>query len=168
MSSLDRAVLRDLARIERKVLGEIELGWRGRAVGAVSVVMAAALVLPQLGGLHVWELPGAGNAGLLAVVFTAFALAVGLVASPLAVLVRRWSIAWIAVAGSGVTTALGLFAYWSQHSAPQGAASVGPGLVIDWLGVAVLTVLWLPVVLQRLSRDHHRRSGARGRTAIPH
>ena len=84
----------------------------------------------------------------------------------LALLTRRWTLAWIALAGTTVACPAGMLAVWSRQTA-TGHPGPGIGLIIGWLAVIVLTFHWARVVWARstyhlaLEEERRRESAAR-------
>jgi hypothetical protein len=79
----------------------------------------------------------------------------------LALLTRRWALAWVALAGSWLASAIGLLAVWSRQTAPVQHPGPGLGLVIAWITVILLAFHWARVVWTRtaaqLAADEYRR-----------
>ncbi|MBM4494195.1 hypothetical protein GS436_15535, partial [Rhodococcus hoagii] len=95
------------------------------------------------------------------------ALVFGGVFSILALVTRRWVLAWVALAGTAVSTVFGMLAIWSRQTLPVADASgAGPGigLILGWITVIVLTFHWLKVVWTRtamqLAAEEARRNAA--------
>lgn len=82
----------------------------------------------------------------------------------LALLTRRWTLAWIALAGSAVASAIGMLAVWSRQTATHGHPGPGFGLIIAWIAVILLTFHWARVVWTRtalqLAAEAQRRDEA--------
>jgi hypothetical protein len=106
---------------------------------------------------------GAGAAGvaLPSRVFAWFALVFGVGFSMLALMTRRWALAWVALAGSAIACAAGLLAVWSRQTAPAGHPGPGIGLIVAWITVILLTFHWARVVWSRtivqLAAEEQRR-----------
>ncbi|WP_050785076.1 Rv2732c family membrane protein [Rhodococcus opacus] len=145
----------DLVAIESRVAREVETGWRGPAIAAAVTVLVIGLALPHTGTGAVpgWSVATAAHsgAGVPLRVFTGFAIVFGVVVSTVAATTRRWVAAWIAMAGTGLGTLLGMFAYWSQQAMPGTAlrGGAGIGLMLTWAAMAALAVLWIPIVASR-------------------
>ena len=96
-------------------------------------------------------------------VFTWLALVFSVGFSTLALITRRWALAWVALAGSAVASALGMLAVWSRQTA-AGHPGPGIGLILGWLAVIVLTFHWARVVWTRtavqLAAEEQRRREA--------
>ncbi len=100
-------------------------------------------------------------------VFTWFVLVFSVGFSMLALVARRWALAWVALAGSTVASFVGLLAVWSRQTAPEPYPGPGIGLVVAWLAVMVLAYNWARVVLTRsalqLATEEDRRRMAADR-----
>lgn len=162
----------DLAEIEARVARDIEIAWRGPAIAIAVTAAIAGLALPhtRTGALPSWALlpapPGSVSAPVQ--IFIGFVIVFGVGCSALAVLTQRWAAACIAMAGTGLGTVLGVFAYWSQQAMPATAQTggAGIGLLVDWVAMAALTVLWVPLVAGRsnvMSAHPHPGPGSRNR-----
>ena len=84
--------------------------------------------------------------------------------SMLALLTRRWVLAFLALAGSGLASAVGMLAVWSRQTAEEGQPGPSYGLVIAWIAVILLTFHWARVVWARtavhLAAEEERRRAA--------
>ncbi|GAB2937684.1 hypothetical protein GCM10027047_37850 [Rhodococcus aerolatus] len=144
----------DLAEAQRRVARSLEPGGRGLVVGVAVLVLIASMVLPHSGAASGWDVllrdPDAASEGIgvPSQLFVGFALGAGVLLSVAAVLTRRWAVAWLATAGCAVTVVLGVLAIWSRQTTTLGAdhAGPGPGLLLGWLAVLVLTVTWVRLV----------------------
>ena len=94
-------------------------------------------------------------------VFTWLALVFGVGFSILALITRRWGLAWIALAGSAVACPMGMLAVWSRQTVAEPYPGPGYGLVIAWIAVILLTFHWARVVWSRtavqLAAEEERR-----------
>ena len=97
-------------------------------------------------------------------VFSWLALVFGVGFSMLALLTRRWALAWIALAGSAVASVIGMLAVWSRQTAGPGHPGPGIGLIVAWIAVILLTFHWARVVWSRtavqLAAEEARRRTA--------
>ncbi|AKS34747.1 hypothetical protein [Mycolicibacterium goodii] len=159
----------DLDAVERKIAGEFDPGARALVVAVLVFVLLVSFLLPHTGGSKGFDVL-VGNAvavgdgvSLPSRVFTWLALVFSVGFSVLALLTRRWALAWVALAGSAVASVLGMLAVWSRQTA---GAHPGPGygLIIAWLTVIVLTFHWARVVWARtavqLAAEAQRRDAA--------
>ena len=161
----------DLAAVERKVTREFDTGPRAMVVAILVFVVLLSFVLPHTGTTKGFDvLVGDATAvsdgiSLPSRVFTWLALVFSVGFSTLALITRRWALAWVALAGSAVASALGMLAVWSRQTA-AGHPGPGIGLIIGWLAVIVLTFHWARVVwsrtaLQLAAEEDRRREAAK-------
>jgi len=160
----------DLEAAERRVAGEIEPGARGLVVAILVFVLMVSFVLPHTGAARgIDVLVGDDTAigvgiALPSRVFSWLSLVFSVGFSMLALITRRWTLAWIALAGSAVASAIGMLAVWSRQTAPHGHPGPGIGLVVGWIAVILLTFHWLRVVWTRtavqLAAESQRRQEA--------
>lgn len=167
----------DLEAAERRVAGEIDPGARALVVAILVFVLLLSFILPHTGdarGIDV--LMGDDKAISVGValphrLFCWFALVFGVGFSMLALLTRRWTVAWIALAGSAVTIPLGMLSVWSRQTAAAGHPGPGIGLLLGWITVILLTFHWARVVWTRtavqLAAEAQRRQEAAQRDASP-
>lgn len=161
----------DMEAAERRVAGEIDPGGRGLVVAICVFVLLASFLLPHTGSVRGWDVLFAANGADEAMVtlpsrlFMWLALVFGVGFSMLALLTRRWTVAWVALAGSAIAGAAGLLAVWSRQTVLQGHPGPGIGLILAWITVIVLTFHWARVVwsrtaLQLAAEAERRRSTA--------
>ncbi len=160
----------DLAAVERKVTREFDSGPRAMVVAILVFVVLLSFVLPHTGSSKGFDvLVGDATAvadgiSLPSRVFTWLALVFSVGFSTLALITRRWALAWVALAGSAVASALGMLAVWSRQTA-AGHPGPGIGLILGWLAVILLTFHWARVVwsrtaLQLAAEEDRRRQAA--------
>jgi hypothetical protein len=148
------AFKKDIDAVERHVASEIEPGARALVVAILVFVLLVSFALPHAGDAKGWDaLVGGPAAAQVAVslpsrVFTWLALVFSVGFSMLALMTRRWVLAWVALAGSGLASAAGMLAVWSRQTA-AGHPGPGIGLIIAWVVVILLTFHWARVVWQR-------------------
>ena len=157
----------DIEAAERRVAREIDPGPRALVIAIGVFVLLLSFILPHTGGARGLDaLIGSEAAvregiSLPSRVFTVLALVFGVGFSMLALLTRRWALAWIALAGSTVASLLGLLAVWSRQTAPGGYPGPGIGLIVAWLAVIVVTYHWARAVWARtavhLAAEEERR-----------
>lgn len=160
----------DIEAVERRVAREIEPGGRALVVLIGVFVLLVSFLLPHTGSVRGWDVLFAGDGAAEAAVtlpsrlFMWLALVFGVGFSLLALLTRRWAMAWVALAGSAVTTVAGLLAVWSRQTVAAGHPGPGAGLVVAWITVIVLTFHWIRVVWSRtvvqLAAEQQRREAA--------
>jgi hypothetical protein len=157
----------DIEAAERRVAREIDPGARALVIAIAVFVLLLSFVLPHTGSARGLDaLIGSDVAiregiSLPSRVFTWLALVFGVGFSMLALLTRRWALAWIALAGSTVASLLGLLAVWSRQTAPGDYPGPGIGLIVAWLAVIVVTYHWARAVWVRtavhLAAEEERR-----------
>jgi hypothetical protein len=164
----DLDALRDeIEAAERRVAREIDPGPRGFVVAILVFVLLGSFILPHTGDVRGWDVlfssHGAGAAALAlpSRVFAWLALVFGVGFSMLALLTRRWALAWIALAGSSLASAVGLLAVWSRQTVAAGHPGPGVGLIVAWITLILLTFHWARVVWSRtivqLAAEEQRR-----------
>ncbi|MEO6794400.1 MAG: hypothetical protein ABI253_16050 [Mycobacterium sp.] len=165
----------DIEAAERRVASEIDPGGRGLVVAIGVFVLLASFLLPHTGAVRGWDVLFAANGADEALVtlpsrlFMWLALVFGVGFSLLALLTRRWAVAWVALAGSAVASVAGLLAVWSRQTVVQGHPGPGIGLILSWITVIVLTFHWARVVwsrtaIQLAAEEQRRNSTARLQT----
>lgn len=163
----------ELEAAERKVAGEIEPGGRALVVSILVFVLLVSLILPHAGGARGIDVLIGNERALQAgialpsKVFAWLALVFGVGFSMLALLTRRWALAWVALAGSAVATPIGMLAVWSRQTAMHGHPGPGIGLILGWITVILLAFHWARVVWTRtaiqLAAENERRREANDR-----
>ena len=114
------ALRNEIEAAERRVAREIEPGPRALVVAILVVVLLGSFILPHTGSVRGWDVlfsshgAGAAAVALPSRVFAWLALVFGVGFSMLALITRRWGLAWIALAGSAIGSAAGLLAVWSR------------------------------------------------------
>ncbi|WP_369815913.1 hypothetical protein [Mycobacterium sp. 852013-51886_SCH5428379] len=161
---------RELEAAERRVAREFDPGARALVVAILVFVVLLSFVLPHTGAAKGFDVlvssEAAGREGisLPSRVFTILTVVFSVGFSMLALLTRRWALAWIALAGSAVASVIGMLAVWSRQTAPEPYPGPGIGLVLGWLAVMVLTFHWARVVWTRtavhLAAEEERRRRA--------
>jgi hypothetical protein len=161
----------DLEAAERRVAREIDPGARALVIAIAVFVLLLTFVLPHTGDAKGWDvLAGDDTAihngiALPSRVFSWLALVFGVGFSMLALLTRRWALAFIALAGSTLASFTGLLAVWSRQTAPAHHPGPGIGLIIAWLAVIVLAfnwarAVWARTALQLAAEEERRRQVA--------
>jgi hypothetical protein len=164
----DLDVLRaEIEAAERRVAREIDPGPRGFVVAILVFMLLASFILPHTGSVRGWDvLFGSHGAGAAAValpsrVFAWLALVFGVGFSMLALMTRRWALAWVALAGTSIASAVGLLAVWSRQTVAAGHPGPGVGLIVAWITLILLTFHWARVVWSRtivqLAAEEQRR-----------
>lgn len=155
----------ELEEVERKVIRELEPGIRGVGIAAALLVLIVGMLLPHTGGASGWDVllsdasARAEDIRLPSRLFVGGALLFTVVGTALALLTRRWALAWVATAGSGLTSLFGLLAVWSRQTVGIGAVGAGPGigLLLTWFVVLVVTFHWLRLVWTQVPPSRSQR-----------
>ena len=161
----------DIDAAERRIAREIEPGARALVVAILVFVLIASFILPHTGHVRGWDVlfsthgSGAAAVALPSRVFAWLALVFGVGFSMLALLTRRWALAWVALAGSAVASAAGLLAVWSRQTVAAGHPGPGVGLVVAWVTIILLTfhwarVVWSRTIVQLAAEEQRRRAAA--------
>lgn len=165
----------DIEAVEQRIAREIEPGARALVIAIAVFVLLLTFILPHTGGARGWDVL-AGNDTAIGVgislpsrVFVWLALVFGVGFSMLALLTRRWALAWIALAGSTLASFSGLLAVWSRQTALGPHPGPGVGLIIAWITVIVLAYNWARAVwarsaLQLAAEEERRRAAAKRQT----
>ena len=165
------ALRAEIEAAERRVAREIDPGIRGVVVAVLVFVLLGSFILPHTGGVRGWDVlfsSHGADAAALALpqrVFTWLALVFGVGFSTLALMTRRWSLAWIALAGSAIASVTGLLAIWSRQTVAVGHPGPGVGLFVAWIAVILLTfhwarVVWSRTIVQLAAEEERRRVAA--------
>jgi hypothetical protein len=157
----------EIEAAEQRIAREIDPGARALVIAIGVFVLLLTFILPHTGAAKGWDvLVGDDAAVRVAValpsrVFTWLALVFSVGFSMLALLTRRWALAWIALAGSTVASITGLLAVWSRQTAAHPHPGPGIGLIIAWIAVIVLAINWARIVWARtalqLAAEQERR-----------
>ena len=161
------ALRAEIEAAERRIAREIDPGPRGFVVAILIFVLLGSFILPHTGGVRGWDVlfgtHGAGAAALAlpSRVFTWLALVFGVGFSMLALITRRWALAWVALAGTSIGSVAGLLAIWTRQTVSAGHPGPGVGLIVAWITVILLTFHWARVVWSRtlvqLAAEEQRR-----------
>jgi hypothetical protein len=157
----------DIEAAERRVAGEIDPGARALVIAVAVFVLLVTFMLPHTGDAKGWDVLVGDDAAIRNGValpsraFTWLALVFSVGFSMLALLTRRWALAWIALAGTTVASIIGMLAVWSRQTAPAHHPGPGIGLIIAWIAVIVLAFNWARAVWARtavqLAAEEQRR-----------
>lgn len=157
----------DIEDAEKRVAREIDPGARALVVAILVFVILATFVLPHTGSARGFDVLVGNNAAiheaiaLPSRVFTWLALVFSVGFSVLALLTRRWGVAWVALAGSAIACPIGMLAVWSRQTVVYPHPGPGIGLIVAWIAVILLTFHWARVVWSRtavqLAAEEQRR-----------
>jgi hypothetical protein len=158
----------EIEAAERRVAREIEPGARGFVVAILVFVLLGSFALSHTGNVRGWDVlfsshgAGAAAIALPSRVFAWLALVFGVGFSMLALLTRRWALAWVALAGSALACGAGMLAVWSRQTVAAGHPGPGVGLIVAWVAVILLTfhwtrVVWARTIVQLAAEEQRRR-----------
>lgn len=160
----------DIEAIERRMAREFEPGPRALVIAVLVFVVLLSLLLPHTGGAKGFDVLVSADTSVRAGValpsrvFTWLALVFSVGFSMLALMTRRWALAWVALAGSAVACPIGMLAVWSRQTAAEPYPGPAIGLIVGWIAVIVLTFHWARVVWSRtavqLAAEQERRRRA--------
>ena len=165
------ALRTEIEAAERRVAREIEPGPRALVVAILVFVLLGSFILPHTGDVRGWDVlfsshgAGAAAVALPSRVFAWMALVFGVGISMLALMTRRWALAWLALAGSAIACGAGLLAIWSRQTVSAGHPGPGVGLIVAWITVMLLTfhwarVVWSRTIVQLAAEEQRRRVAA--------
>lgn len=166
-----RALRTEIEAAERRVARGIDPGPRGFYVSILVFVLLGSFILPHTGDVRGWDVlfashgAGAAAVALPSRVFAWLALVFGVGFSMLALVTRRWALAWVALTGSAMAGAAGMLAIWSRQTVAAGHPGPGWGLIVAWITVLVLTyhwtrVVWSRTIVQLAAEEQRRRAAA--------
>ncbi|MGE2836691.1 hypothetical protein [Mycobacterium sp. SMC-4] len=161
----------DIEDVERRVAGEFDAGARALVVAVLVFAVLLSFVLPHTGSargfdvLIFTEAADKEGVALPSRVFSVLAIVFSVGFSILALLTRRWVLAWVALAGSAVASVIGMLAVWSRQTVGEQYPGPGFGLVIGWVAVILLTfhwarLVWTRTALQMAAEEERRRRAA--------
>lgn len=161
------ALRTEIEAAERRVARGFDPGPRGFVVAILVFVLLGSFILPHTGAVRGWDVlfsshgARAAAVALPSRVFAWLTLVFGVGFSMLALVTRRWALAWTALAGSALAGAAGLLAIWSRQTVAAGHPGPGVGLIAAWIIVLALTYQWARVVWSRtivqLAAEEQRR-----------
>jgi hypothetical protein len=160
----------DIEDAERRVAQEIDPGARALVVAILVFVILLSFILPHTGNARGLDVLLGDDAAIQAAialpsrVFVWFLLVFSIGFSILALITRRWALAWIALAGSAVACPIGMLAVWSRQTVGDSHPGPGIGLIVAWIAVILLSFHWARVVWSRtalqLAAEEQRRKSA--------
>jgi hypothetical protein len=160
----------DIEDAERRVAQEIDPGARALVVAVLVFVILLSFILPHTGSARGFDVLVGDDAAIRAAialpsrVFVWLLLVFSIGFSILALLTRRWALAWIALAGSAVACPVGMLAVWSRQTVAESHPGPGIGLIVAWIAVILLSFHWARVVWSRtalqLAAEEQRRRAA--------
>ncbi|MDQ3406262.1 MAG: hypothetical protein M3548_23185 [Actinomycetota bacterium] len=145
----------EIEAVERTTKRTVDIGGRAVVIAIAVFVLIVGHLLPWMGTAAGWQVlladgDAAGKAGMVPRLFAATSMLFGIGASVLALMTRRWVLAWICALGGWFAAVDGLLAIWTRQSS-AGLTSPGPGvgLVISEVAMVVLAGLWFRTAWSR-------------------
>lgn len=142
----------DWSRVQRR----FDPGFRAVLIAFAVLVLLLAAALPWTGSTMGWQILFGSSgeqkvAGIAPKIFLIITLAFGVLASMLALGIRRYGAAWISSLGADAGVLSGALAVWSQQtsSSHQPGPGPGPGLILALAAVLTLAILWAGIVWKR-------------------
>lgn len=145
----------EIDAVERRTVRTVDLGARAMVLSVAVFVLIIGQILPWMAGANGLEVlfglgDASGKATMVPRLFAATSVLFGVCCSALALITRRWVLAWAAALGGWFASVDGMLAIWSrQSSAGQGASAPGIGLVIAEIAMVVVAALWLRTAWSR-------------------
>ena len=148
----DQEISRQLARAERDILRQFDPGVRAVLIAAVIVVLILTWLLPWIGNATGWQVLSGQtdpvlDVGLLPRLFAINSTIAGVGVGVLALVTRRWVVAFLAAALDTMVSFEGMIAIWSRQTSVYGGPSIG--LVIALICMVVLAVTWVRIAWSR-------------------
>jgi hypothetical protein len=157
----------DIEALEQRMAREIDPGARALVVAILVFVILVTFLLPHTGSAKGLDVLVGSDAAVREAIALPSRVFMWLVAvfcvgfSMLALLTRRWGLAWIALAGSAVACPIGMLAVWSRQTVAEPYPGPGIGLIICWIAVILLSFHWARVVWSRTAVQLAAEEGRR-------
>lgn len=147
----------EIDSVERGMVRHFDPGARALVIAVGVLVLILAAILPWVGTTSGWHVllgqaaPGV-RVGVLPRIFAGVTLGVGVFASALALVTRRWGLAWVCALGGWLSVVTGMLAIWTQQTTHSHTPGPGPGygMVVAILAALVLAVQWFRIAWSRL------------------
>lgn len=147
----DQKLAEDVDEVVSKAARTVELGKRGFVLAVMVFVLLVGQLLPWVGDHVGWQVL-IGQGGAVPQLFAATSTVFGVLASVLALVTRRWWLAWVCAMGGWFASVDGLLAIWSQQSSvANGAAGGGPGIgmIIALIAMILVASQWMRTAWSR-------------------
>jgi hypothetical protein len=141
----------EIDAVGRKATRSVDLGMRAVVIASAVLVLLIGQLLPWMDQANGWEvlLGQAGATGKASMVPRLFALTsagFGVLGSMIALVTRRWGMAWVCALGGWFAAVDGFLAVWSRQSS---GTTPGIGLIIAEAAMIVIATLWLRTAWSR-------------------
>ncbi|WP_116115535.1 MULTISPECIES: Rv2732c family membrane protein [Amycolatopsis] len=141
----------DVDEVVTKASRTVELGRRGFVIAVLVFVLLVGQLLPWVGPHVGWQVL-LGQSGGIPQLFAVTSTVIGVLASALTLMTRRWWLSWVCAMGGWFASVDGLLAIWSQQSSvANGATGRGPGIgmVIALVATILLAAQWMRTAWSR-------------------
>ncbi|WP_435582772.1 Rv2732c family membrane protein [Amycolatopsis thermoflava] len=141
----------DADEVVTKASRTVELGRRGFVIAVLVFVLLVGQLLPWVGPHVGWQVL-LGQGGGIPQLFAVTSTVIGVLASALTLMTRRWWLSWVCAMGGWFASVDGLLAIWSQQSSvANGATGRGPGIgmVIALVAIILLAAQWMRTAWSR-------------------
>ena len=145
----------EIDEVERQTVRTVDLGPRALTIAVSVFVLIIGHVLPWMSGANGLDVlfghhDAIGKASMVPRLFAGTSLCFGILCSALALMTRRWALAWVCALGGWFASVDGVLAIWSrQSSAGAGASGPGIGLVIAEVAMILIAAQWLRMAWSR-------------------
>lgn len=139
----------EINEVGRRASRTVELGGRALVIAVAVFVLLVGLVLPWMNGssgLEVLIGHETGKASMVPRLFSLTSVLFGVVTSALALITRRWVLAWAGAAGGWFASVDGLLAIWSRQSSGN---APGIGLIIAVVAMVAISIQWFRTAASR-------------------
>jgi hypothetical protein len=150
-SDYDHRLAEDVDQVVTKASRTVELGRRGFVIAVLVFVLLVGQLLPWVGDHVGWQVL-LGQGGGIPQLFAVTSTGIGVLASALTLMTRRWWLSWVCAMGGWFASVDGLLAIWSQQSSvANGATGGGPGvgMVIALVAMILLAAQWMRTAWSR-------------------
>ncbi|RJQ78624.1 hypothetical protein D5S17_12485 [Pseudonocardiaceae bacterium YIM PH 21723] len=143
-----------IEQVGQDVKRQIDPGHRAMIIAVAVMALLASQILPWAVGHTGFDLltkpmPAAEKISIIVKIFDGMALVIGVLASALAIITRRWALAWVCAFGGALTLVFGVLSIWTRQTVLNAPHGVQAGLIVAVLSVLVLVVQWFKIVTAR-------------------
>jgi hypothetical protein len=147
------ALRHEIDEVERRTARVVELGPRAITISIAVFVLIVGQVLPWMAGANGLEVllgqgDAVGKASMVPRLFAVTSAGFGILTSALALMTRRWWLAWAGALGGWFASVDGILAIWSRQST-AGHTGPGIGLVIAEVAMVAIAVQWFRTAWSR-------------------
>jgi hypothetical protein len=142
----------EIDEVERRAARTVDLGARAIVISVAVFVLLIGEVLPWMGGANGLDVllgrdDAVGRASMVPRLFAATSLGFGVLGSTLALMTRRWWLAWACALGGWFASVDGILAIWSRQSSD--GPGPGIGLIIATAAMVIIAIQWFRTAWSR-------------------